>query len=185
MATPISIPRPAADTFDDQAVSSSPPVLRHRGSEYGTSPLQSSPTFSMGPTAAVRQKVLKPFATEELRLLILENISQDAVRAFTDLGFQVDFHKKAMSEAELLDCIGKYHAIGIRSKTKLTSRVLKAATKVSVSLTRPARMVLNYDTSRSFWSSAASASAQIRSISRPQPELAFPSLTPPSPTLDP
>lgn len=78
--------------------------------------------------------------------MILENISQDAVRAFTDLGFQVDFHKKAFSEAELLDCIGKYHAIGIRSKTKLTGRVLKAATKVSISMTRSARMSPDYST---------------------------------------
>ncbi|KAG9100459.1 hypothetical protein FS749_015215, partial [Ceratobasidium sp. UAMH 11750] len=133
MSTPIPIQRPAADAFDDHAVSSSPPFTRRRGSEYGTSPHQSSPTFAyQGPSVGVRQKVLKPFATEELRLLLLENISQDAVRAFKDLGFQVDFHKKAFSEAELLDSIGKYHAIGIRSKTKLTARVLKAATKLLV-----------------------------------------------------
>lgn len=131
MSIPIAIPRPPKDTFDDHAVSTSPPVTRHR-SEYSTSPHQSSPTFGhTAPVAGVRPKVLKPFATEEIRLLILENISQDAVRAFTDLGFQVDFHKKAFSEAELVDCIGKYHAIGIRSKTKITARVLKAATKVS------------------------------------------------------
>lgn len=131
MSVPIAIPRPAGDTFDDHSVSSSPPVLRHR--EFSTSPHQSSPTFSHAAlVTGTRPKVLKPFATEELRLLILENISQDAVRAFTDLGFQVDFHKKAFSEAELIDCIGKYHAIGIRSKTKITARVLKAATKLLV-----------------------------------------------------
>ncbi|CAE7149302.1 unnamed protein product [Rhizoctonia solani] len=134
MSTPIPIPRQNQDTFDDHAVSSSPPFTRHRTGDYGTSPQQPSPTFSHAnaPTANVRPKVLKPFATEELRLLLLENISQDAVRAFTDLGFQVDFHKKAFSEAELIDSIGKYHAIGIRSKTKITSRVLKAATKLLV-----------------------------------------------------
>ncbi|KAG9127378.1 hypothetical protein FRC07_014542, partial [Ceratobasidium sp. 392] len=132
MSTPIPIQRPATDDFD-HSVSSSPPLRRHRNSEYGTSPLQSSPTFTFqGPPAGVRQKVLKPFATEELRLLLVENISQEAVGAFKDLGFQVDFHKKAFSEAELLDSIGKYHAIGIRSKTKLTARVLKAATKLLV-----------------------------------------------------
>ncbi|ELU41496.1 hypothetical protein AG1IA_04469 [Rhizoctonia solani AG-1 IA] len=99
MSTPIAIPRQAQDTFDDHAVSTSPPFV-HRATDYGTSPRQSSPTFnpSAGPAFGVRPKVLKPFATEELRLLLLENISQDAVRAFTDLGFQVDFHKKAFSE---------------------------------------------------------------------------------------
>ncbi|CEL57506.1 D-3-phosphoglycerate dehydrogenase [Rhizoctonia solani AG-1 IB] len=134
MSTPIAIPRQNHETFDDHAVSTSPPFTRHHAADYGTSPRQSSPTFnpSAVPAAGVRPKVLKPFATEELRLLLLENISQDAVRAFTDLGFQVDFHKKAFSEAELVDSIGKYHAIGIRSKSKITARVLKAATKLLV-----------------------------------------------------
>src|SRR5688572_26509348 len=98
MSTPIAIPRPSKDTFDDHLVSSSPPTFRHR-SEYSTSPHQASPSFAQtGPVAGTRPKVLKPFATEELRLLILENVSQEAIRAFTDLGFQVDFHKKAFSE---------------------------------------------------------------------------------------
>lgn len=36
-----------------------------------------------------------------------------------------------MPEDELVEKIGSYHAIGIRSKTKVTARVIKAATKVS------------------------------------------------------
>lgn len=131
MSNPIAIPRSSRTDFDERAVSTSPPIHRHRPNDFSTSPLQSSPTFGHTAQSGVRPKVLKPFATEELRLLLLENISQEAVDAFTDLGFQVDFHKKAFSEAELLDSIGKYHAIGIRSKTKITARVLKAATKVS------------------------------------------------------
>lgn len=79
----------------------------------------------------VRQpKILHPVENEGLRLLVLENISQDAVRAFRAQGFHVDHHTKAMSEDELVEKIGPYHAIGIRSKTKITSRVIKAATKV-------------------------------------------------------
>jgi D-3-phosphoglycerate dehydrogenase len=35
-----------------------------------------------------------------------------------------------MSEKELLECIGDYHAIGIRSKTKITAKVIQAATKL-------------------------------------------------------
>lgn len=79
----------------------------------------------------LRQRVLRPFATGELRLLLLENISQGAVKAFQQLGFQVDHHTKAWSEEELIQKIGQYHAIGIRSKTRLTANVLKSATKVS------------------------------------------------------
>jgi hypothetical protein len=75
-------------------------------------------------------KVLHPVENEDLRLLLLENISQDAVKAFRSQGFHVDHNTKAMSEDELVEKIGSYHAIGIRSKTKITARVLKAASKV-------------------------------------------------------
>ena len=79
----------------------------------------------------IRQpKILHPLENEGLRLLILENISMDAVAAFRQQGFYVDHLTKAMSEDELVEKIGQYHAIGIRSKTKITQRVLKAASKV-------------------------------------------------------
>ncbi|KAH9837191.1 uncharacterized protein C8Q71DRAFT_809257 [Rhodofomes roseus] len=77
-------------------------------------------------------KVLHPVDNEHLRLLILENISQEAVKAFQSQGFHVDHHTKAMSEDELVEKIGQYHAIGIRSKTKITERVIKAASKLLV-----------------------------------------------------
>lgn len=68
---------------------------------------------------------------ENLRLLLLENISPEAVRALQDQGWHVDHSTKAMSEDELVEKIHQYHAIGIRSKTRITERVLKAAPKVS------------------------------------------------------
>jgi D-3-phosphoglycerate dehydrogenase len=83
---------------------------------------------------AIRQpKVLHPIENEGLRLLILENISLDAVARFREQGWHVDHYAKAMSEDELVGKIGTYHAIGIRSKTRITERVLKAATKVGIS----------------------------------------------------
>lgn len=79
----------------------------------------------------IRQpKVLHPVENEDLKLLLLENISQDAVRSFQAQGFHVDHSTKAMSEDELVEKIGNYHAIGIRSKTKITERVIKSASKV-------------------------------------------------------
>lgn len=75
-------------------------------------------------------KVLHPLENEGLRLLILENISLDAVATFRAQGWHVDHYAKAMSEDELVEKIGSYHAIGIRSKTKITQRVLNAAAKV-------------------------------------------------------
>jgi D-3-phosphoglycerate dehydrogenase len=76
-------------------------------------------------------RFLQPVENGGVRLLILENISQDAVFAFRALGFHVDHYTTAMSEDELVEKIGSYHAIGIRSKTKITSRVIRAAPKVN------------------------------------------------------
>ena len=85
----------------------------------------------------VRQpKVLHPIDNEDLRILLLENISQDAVKSFEASGWRVDHHTKALSEDELVERIGQYHAIGIRSKTKITERVIKAASKVFPTLLR-------------------------------------------------
>ncbi|TFK56991.1 hypothetical protein OE88DRAFT_1730422 [Heliocybe sulcata] len=77
-------------------------------------------------------KVLHPIDNDDLKLLLLENISQEAVRAFQAQGFHVDHSAKAMSEDELVEKIGQYHAIGIRSKTKITERVIKASSKLLV-----------------------------------------------------
>ena len=77
-------------------------------------------------------RLLHPIDNEDIRVLVLENISNEAVGTFKAKGFSVDHYKRAMSEDELVEKIGSYHAIGIRSKTKLTARVIKAATKVSI-----------------------------------------------------
>ncbi|KAF5375086.1 hypothetical protein D9758_000343 [Tetrapyrgos nigripes] len=113
------------------------PVPVHQGSPVFPT---SSPTFTdrfaihrRDDGYGIRQpKVLRPVDNEGLRFLLLENISQDAVSAFRAQGFLVDHHTKAMSEDELIEKIGSYHAIGIRSKTKITAKVLKAATKLLV-----------------------------------------------------
>ena len=73
---------------------------------------------------------MHPIDNEDLRILLLENISPDAVKTFQANGWKVDHHTKAMSENDLVQQIGNYHAIGIRSKTKITERVIKAASKV-------------------------------------------------------
>lgn len=70
----------------------------------------------------------------QIRILLLENISQDAAQSLKDQGFHVDHYTKAFSEAELLEKIGSYQAIGIRSKTKMTEKVIKAAPNVSIDL---------------------------------------------------
>ena len=112
---------------------------------------------------SIRQpKALHPIDNEDLRLLLLENISQEAVKAFRAQGFHVDHSAKAMTEDELVQKIGSYHAIGIRSKTKITERVLKAASKVRTTYSRmPTCYLMPYCTSS--WSLVASALAPTRS----------------------
>jgi len=76
-------------------------------------------------------RLLTPFAVGDIKLLLLESVSQGAVAMLREQGYQVDFHTKAWSEEELCEKIGDYHVIGIRSKTKLTAKVFRAAKKVS------------------------------------------------------
>ena len=93
----------------------------------------------------IRQpKILHPLENEGLRLLILENISQDAVTTFLGQGYHVDHYTKAFSEDDLVEKIGSYHAIGIRSKTKITERVLHAASKVGILIRIIARLPSYY-----------------------------------------
>jgi D-3-phosphoglycerate dehydrogenase len=131
----INIPCSSSPTTNGllQPVSKSPSA----NMSYSISPSQGSlhDRFRRQEVAqnALRQsKVLHPIEKDELRLLLLENISLEAVKAFKDEGFQVDHLTKSLTEDELVEKIGAYHAIGIRSKTKVTERVIKAATKLLV-----------------------------------------------------
>ncbi|PKI82989.1 hypothetical protein MVES1_003003 [Malassezia vespertilionis] len=77
-------------------------------------------------------RLLQPFDREEIRILLLENVSQGAVEMLREQGYEIDFHTNAWSEDELVAKISEYHAIGIRSKTQLTRRVFEAAEKLLV-----------------------------------------------------
>lgn len=71
------------------------------------------------------------FPKDRIRILMLEGLHQSAVNEFSKRGYEnIDYHKDAMTEEELLACIGEYHIIGIRSKTQLTAAVLKEAKKL-------------------------------------------------------
>ncbi|KAN0100566.1 hypothetical protein V8E55_000550 [Tylopilus felleus] len=116
---PIPIPSSSPRVVSTSPSSLAASLLRHRD--------------SLAALNAIRQpKVLHPVDNEDLRLLILENISQEAVRYFRSQGFHVDHYTAAPSEAELLEKIPHYHAIGIRSKTRITEKIIKAASKLLV-----------------------------------------------------
>ncbi|KAI5965494.1 SER33 [Candida theae] len=77
-------------------------------------------------------KVLKPFSTGDIKILLLENVNQTAINIFKGQGYQVEFYKSSLPEEELLEKIKDVHAIGIRSKTKLTEKILKHAKNLVV-----------------------------------------------------
>ncbi|ODV84651.1 hypothetical protein CANARDRAFT_200690 [[Candida] arabinofermentans NRRL YB-2248] len=77
-------------------------------------------------------KSLKPFSTGDMKILLLENINQTAIDIFKSQGYQIEYYKTSLNEDELLEKIKDVHAIGIRSKTKLTSKILKNAKNLVV-----------------------------------------------------
>ncbi|GAA6019488.1 hypothetical protein JCM10207_001406 [Rhodosporidiobolus poonsookiae] len=74
-------------------------------------------------------KALAPFPVSEdsARILLLENINASAVKMLKDQGYHVEELKKALGEDELIAKLkeGGFTAVGIRSKTKVTARVIQ------------------------------------------------------------
>ncbi|MDA0657175.1 MAG: phosphoglycerate dehydrogenase [Proteobacteria bacterium] len=65
------------------------------------------------------------------KVLISDELSQDAVKVFKDRGIEVDF-KAGISKDELLKIIGEYDGLAIRSATKVTQELLVVAGKLKV-----------------------------------------------------
>jgi D-3-phosphoglycerate dehydrogenase / 2-oxoglutarate reductase len=61
------------------------------------------------------------------RVLLLENVHASALEAFGVHGFDVESRKGAIKEDELIRALPGVHLLGIRSKTRITERVLAAA----------------------------------------------------------
>lgn len=78
------------------------------------------------------QNKIKPFSKGDIKILLLENINNQAIVSFRDQGYQVESYRDALPESVLVDKIRDVHAIGIRSKTKLSQEVLKHAKNLMV-----------------------------------------------------
>lgn len=70
------------------------------------------------------------YPKSRIKVLLLENVHQAAVKAFEDEGFDVEFHKGAIGEADLCEMIKGVSIIGIRSKTNITPKVLENSDKL-------------------------------------------------------
>ncbi|OLY81083.1 D-3-phosphoglycerate dehydrogenase 1, partial [Smittium mucronatum] len=75
---------------------------------------------------------LQPVNTGSIKVLLLEGISEQAVKNISSQGYQVESISKGLTEEELIEKIKDVHAIGIRSKTNLTQKVLEHAEKLIV-----------------------------------------------------
>ncbi|KAM5458476.1 D-3-phosphoglycerate dehydrogenase 2 [Microsporum audouinii] len=93
------------------------------------SPLSSFDARAARQTAASRlpPKLLKPFATQDIKVLLLENVNITGRSMLSEQGYQVEFLKSSLPEDQLIEKIRDVHVIGVRSKTKLTERVLREA----------------------------------------------------------
>ncbi|HEU4610255.1 MAG TPA: phosphoglycerate dehydrogenase [Chitinophagaceae bacterium] len=71
------------------------------------------------------------YPKEKINILLLENISDKAVKSFKDAGYSsVRKLTGALSEDELIAEIKDVHMLGIRSKTQITPAILNAAKKL-------------------------------------------------------
>jgi len=62
---------------------------------------------------------------------LLEGISQTAVNTFEAAGYtNIDFHEKALPEAELARAVGEAHIVGIRSRSQLTNEIFQSSRRL-------------------------------------------------------
>lgn len=65
-----------------------------------------------------------------IKVLLLENIHPSALEAFGAHGFEVEARPSALKEDELVKALADVDILGIRSKTRVTERVLSAAPRL-------------------------------------------------------
>ena len=88
-------------------------LIRRVSSSLSTSPVAkfNSPSLSRSGTHPLRSntsmsaKALKPFATEDIKILLLENINQTGRDTLMAQGYQVEFLKSSLPEDELIEKI--------------------------------------------------------------------------------
>ena len=71
------------------------------------------------------------FPKSDIRVLLLEGVSQTAVETFRAAGYsQIEFHEKSLPEDELKTRLAEAHIVGIRSRSYLTAEVLAGAKRL-------------------------------------------------------
>jgi len=70
------------------------------------------------------------FPKSRIRVLLLENVHASAEELFRQEGFRLETSRGALSEAELVEKVPDVHVLGIRSKTRVSPRVLAEARRL-------------------------------------------------------
>jgi D-3-phosphoglycerate dehydrogenase len=66
------------------------------------------------------------FPRSDIRVLLLEGVSQTAVRNFQSAGYtQIEFHEKSLPEKQLAERVAEAHIVGIRSRSNLTAEMFQ------------------------------------------------------------
>lgn len=124
-------------TNPDVGVSASTPTVNiptptnnHTPPTTPYSTVSASPPSSAPMTSPTPPSVQYSFPKSQIRVLLLENIHKSAIELFNSEEFQVESLPKALAEDELIQRIRGVHILGIRSKTRVTERVLAAADRL-------------------------------------------------------
>jgi len=92
--------------------------------------MASSDPIANGNPSSPTMKRGTPFPKSKIKILLLENIHQTAVKAFQNQQFQIETLPGSLSEEELKKKIKGVHALGIRSKTRITEAILAEANRL-------------------------------------------------------
>jgi D-3-phosphoglycerate dehydrogenase len=99
MASAQDIKLPAGALAHRVSLSTSPSAVLHSPlSSFGTS-------IPRAAAASAAAKQLKPFATEDVKILLLENVNQTGREVLAGQGYQVEFLKTSLPEDELIEKI--------------------------------------------------------------------------------
>lgn len=70
------------------------------------------------------------YPKNRIKVLLLENVHEQAVGLLKEEGYQVEVHPGSLSEDELSDKIRDVSILGIRSKTQITKKVIQNANRL-------------------------------------------------------
>lgn len=87
---------------------------------------------SKAPTAKEPTKKLNQFKVPQFKILLLEGVNKSGIELFEKEGFEIESHPKALDPEILKEKIKHVHAVGLRSKTKLTKEILQEAKNLLV-----------------------------------------------------